>query len=83
MVEDRVTIQLVSALRSRYEAKRQSALAELMVYLRNPAGVGEHSDILDTCDNLVASIAEADDALATLDKHFVVGPMEGASENSQ
>ena len=84
MVEDRITIQMVGALRARYEAQRQSALAELMVYLRNPAGVGEHSSLLDTCSNLISKIADADGAIETLDKHFIVaGPGEVNQESTQ
>lgn len=84
MVEDRITIQMVGALRARYEAQRQSALAELMVYLRNPAGVGEHSSVLDTCSDLISKIADADGALETLGKHFVVaGPEDVGQENTQ
>lgn len=84
MVEDRITIQMVGALRARYEAQRQSALAELMIYLRNPAGVGEHSSVLDTCSDLISKVADADGALETLDKHFIVAGPEGAEqENTQ
>ena len=84
MVEDRITIQMVGALRARYEAQRQSALAELMIYLRNPAGVGEHSSVLDTCSDLISKIADADGALETLDKHFIVAGPEGTDqENTQ
>ena len=84
MVEDRITIQMVGALRARYEAQRQSALAELMIYLRNPAGVGEHSSVLDTCSDLISKIADADGALETLDKHFIVAGPEGIDqENTQ
>ena len=84
MVDDRITIQMVGALRARYEAQRQSALAELMVYLRNPAGVGEHSSVLDTCSDLISKIADADGALETLDKHFIVAGPEGpGQENTQ
>ena len=84
MVEDRITIQMVGALRTRYEAQRQAALAELMIYLRNPSGVGEHSSVLDTCSGLISQISEADEALSTIDKHFIVGPgPEVDQENSQ
>ena len=84
MVEDRITIQMVGALRARYEAQRQSALAELMIYLRNPAGVGEHSSVLDTCSDLISKVADADGALETLDKHFIVaGPEDVGQENTQ
>ncbi len=84
MVEDRITIQMVGALRARYEAQRQSALAELMVYLRNPAGVGEHSSVIDACSDLISKIADADGALETIDKHFIMsGPEEANQENTQ
>jgi hypothetical protein len=40
--------------------------------------------VLDTCSDLISKIADADGALETLDKHFVVaGPEDVGQENTQ
>lgn len=44
--------------------------ANILVYIRNPAGIGEHSDIVETIEKEVAMIAEAEDKIETINKHF-------------
>ena len=70
MIDDGITIQLVTALRTRYEAQRTAAVAELMVFMRNPVGVGDHSTIIDTADSILDSIADAEAKLAMISKYF-------------
>tara|TARA_B100000131_G_scaffold277314_1_gene281075 strand:- start:132 stop:377 length:246 start_codon:yes stop_codon:yes gene_type:complete len=72
MIEERVTIQMVGALKARLEADRAGALAELMVFLRNPTGTGDHSSILDTCDELLSRVSDADGKLALLERTFQI-----------
>ena len=40
------------------------------VYLANPAGIGEHSDVVEAVIAELNKLAEADDRLEMLDKHF-------------
>lgn len=40
------------------------------VYLANPAGIGEHSDVIEAVIAELNKLAEADDRLEMLDKHF-------------
>tara|TARA_B100001094_G_scaffold135787_1_gene131471 strand:+ start:64 stop:264 length:201 start_codon:yes stop_codon:yes gene_type:complete len=40
------------------------------VYLANPAGIGEHSDVVEAVICELNKLAEADDRLEMLDKHF-------------
>jgi hypothetical protein len=40
------------------------------VYLANPAGIGEHSDISDTLLQELDKIANAEDRLSVIKKHF-------------
>ena len=42
------------------------AFANLTNYLNNPAGIGEHPDIVDECEKLVEDISSADGKLQTL-----------------
>ena len=40
-----------------------------MVYFENPAGIGEHPDLQEEMRKQVEAIANAEDALETLDRH--------------
>jgi hypothetical protein len=73
MIDEAITIQMLTALRSDLEAKKRVALAEMMVYLRNPVGVGEHSNFIAELDGLLSTISEASDKIETLDRHFQIG----------
>ena len=50
---------IMNALVVEAEAKEQKALANLQVYMSNPAGIGEHPDVVAECSKLVKDIAEA------------------------
>ena len=40
------------------------------VYLTNPAGIGEHSDILEAIENELNMIAKYEDQVEVLNKYF-------------
>mgnify|MGYP003118582129 CR=1 FL=1 len=50
---------IMNALVAEAEAKEQKAVANLQVYMSNPAGIGEHPDVVAECSKLVKDIAEA------------------------
>jgi hypothetical protein len=59
------------------EATRQHAIAHITkhkmnveVYLNNPVGVGEHSDIMDAIEKEIEEMAKYNDHLEILDKYF-------------
>jgi len=59
------------------EATRQHAIAHIQkhkinveVYLNNPVGVGEHSDIMDAIEKEIEEMAKYNDHLEILDKYF-------------
>jgi len=58
-----------SALEKKYKAEIAEAEANISVYLHNPAGIGEHSDIVAAVDEQVAKLAEAMDKLEALDNY--------------
>lgn len=41
------------------------------VYLNNAAGVGEHTDVVESVEKEIENIAKYDDQLAILNKYFV------------
>tara|TARA_Y100000992_G_C20886966_1_gene314485 strand:+ start:293 stop:496 length:204 start_codon:yes stop_codon:yes gene_type:complete len=44
--------------------------ANLTVYLSNPAGIGEHPDIIEAMRGELSKLAAAEEELDTLSKHF-------------
>ena len=58
--------ELLEALKLRYTAKLYEAKATLEVYLNNPAGIGEHPQILDEMDKQLEQYGTALDKLAVL-----------------
>ena len=61
---------IIDALRKKYEAEIASAKANIDVYNRNPAGIGEHPDLVQAVDTEVVKLADAEDKLNTLNKHY-------------
>tara|TARA_E500000178_G_C16717627_1_gene615686 strand:- start:160 stop:330 length:171 start_codon:yes stop_codon:yes gene_type:complete len=53
-----------------YNAQIDWYKAEVQNYLDNPVAVGEHGNLLETMDSLIAKIAEAEDRLIVLETHF-------------
>ncbi|BCV00916.1 MAG: hypothetical protein CM15mV38_0540 [uncultured marine virus] len=44
--------------------------ANLTVYFDNPAGIGEHPDIIEAMRGELSKLAAAEEELDTLSKHF-------------
>ena len=63
-------MSLLYALMMQYQADIEKAKANINVYLENPAGIGEHADIVSAVDSQVEIIAHAEDKLMVIDKHF-------------
>jgi|TARA_B110000858_G_scaffold72591_1_gene84320 hypothetical protein len=40
------------------------------VYIDNPVAIGDHSNLIDTMDELIGKIADAEDKLIVLETHF-------------
>ena len=57
---------IITALLKEAEAKEAKAIANLQNYLSNPAGIGEHPDIVEECMKLVKDIAEAREVAQTI-----------------
>ena len=61
---------LLNAMRSTLEGRIDYHRANIVVYLENPVGIGEHPDIMEAVESELAKLSEADEKLATLDKYF-------------
>jgi len=55
--------EIRAALILKYSAEVAMAKANIQVYLRHPAGIGEHSDIIGAVDEQVEKAATAEEKL--------------------
>jgi len=63
--------QIVHALILKYEGQIAEAKANIDIYLTNPAGIGEHPEVLEAIHSQLRKIAEAEHHIEVLQKHFV------------
>jgi len=61
---------LLDAVRTHAVGHINKHKANVEVYLHNPAGIGEHSDIVDAVEIELKAMAEYEDQLEMLDKYF-------------
>jgi len=62
--------QLLKAFVSHAQGHIDKHVANVEVYLTNPAGIGEHPDIIEAIESEVKQIAEYDDMLEVAKKYF-------------
>ncbi len=62
--------QLIKAARMHAEGELERAKTNIMVYMNNSTGIGEHSDIVEAIQTELDKMAHANDRLEMLDKHF-------------
>ena len=62
--------RLIKAIRKKYEADMETALATIDIYLANSVGIGEHPQHIEEMDKLLTKISNAQENLDTLEKHF-------------
>ena len=65
-------VEILKALRKKYEADVAAAIANINVYTANPAGIGDHPDIVSAVDCEVVKLAEAADKLNVLIEFYRV-----------
>tara|TARA_R110000796_G_scaffold249600_1_gene377545 strand:- start:2938 stop:3150 length:213 start_codon:yes stop_codon:yes gene_type:complete len=63
-------IKILQSIKKEYEGKKDQEIYDLQVYLNNPVGVGEHSDIAKEIKNKIANIEKLDAQIDTIDKYF-------------
>ena len=62
--------QLVKALLAHAQGDIQKHLANVEVYLTNPAGIGEHSNIVEAIEQEINEIAKYQDQIDIKNKYF-------------
>ena len=62
--------QLIRALISHAQGGIQKHVANVEVYLTNPAGIGEHSNIVEAIEEELNMIAKYQDQIDVINKYF-------------
>ena len=62
--------QLIKALLAHAQGDIQKHVANVEVYLQNPAGIGEHSNIVEAIEQELDIIAKYHDQVEVLNKYF-------------
>lgn len=61
---------LLKAVESHAQGHIDKHIANIEVYLKNPAGIGEHSDIIEAIEIELKVIAEYQDQIDILNRYF-------------
>ena len=75
--------QLIRALLAHAQGDIQKHVANVEVYLTNPAGIGEHSDITEAIETELNIIAKYQDQVDVINKYFKQKPSIPPSDYSQ
>ena len=62
--------QLVKAARMHAEGELERAKTNIMVYMNNATGIGEHSEIVEAIQEELDKMAHAEDRIEMLEKYF-------------
>lgn len=70
MTDKELRLEMIDALKQHAKAHIDKHRMNVEVYLKNPVGVGEHPQIMDTIEKELEEIANYDDQLNVLNKYF-------------
>lgn len=65
-----INVTMYAALKLKYKADFAESKASMLVYLHNPAGIGEHPQHIEEMDKLISKMVDANDKLTLLEKEF-------------
>ena len=61
-----IGLKLLRAVQLDLESKIAKEDANLQVYLENPVGIGEHSDLVEEVSTMIDNISDAEDSLVVV-----------------
>ena len=64
--------QMIKALIAHAQGDIEEHKANIEVYLSNPAGIGEHSDIMEAMEHELDMIAKYMDQIEVIQKYFTI-----------
>ena len=62
--------QMIKALLAHAQGDIEKHKANVEIYLSNPAGIGEHSDIMESIENELNLIAKYQDQIDVIQRYF-------------
>ena len=62
--------QMIKALLAHAQGDIEKHKANVEIYLSNPAGIGEHSDIMESVENELNIIAKYQDQIDVIQRYF-------------
>ena len=65
-----MSAQLCKAARMHAEGELERAKTNIMVYMKQSVGIGEHSDIVEAIQEELDKMAQAEHRLEMIDKYF-------------
>ena len=80
MVQENISNNFLAALQARLQSQKKAGIANLMLYLHNPAGIADHSKIIDELERAITQITEAEEKLRQLESIFSPQPEESGEE---
>ena len=60
--------EIIDSLVKKYKGEIAEARANILIYINNPAGIGEHPDVLAAIDTQVEAMANGQEKLDALQK---------------
>jgi len=72
---------MIRALMLQYQAEVEKAKSNIMVYLKNPVGIGEHPDLAGAIDSQIEIIAHAEDKIEVLKKYYSDEAAQSPNDN--
>ena len=63
----------LSAVVAAFQAQRETALAQISLFINNPAGVADHNNFVEEIQSCVTQLTEATAALNTIQTTFSFG----------
>ena len=64
--------QIVNALIAHAQGDIQKHKMNVEVYLKNPVGIGEHSNVMEAIEEELNMIAKYEDQVSVIKKHFLI-----------
>ena len=63
---------MISALLAHAQGDIQKHKMNVEVYLKNPVGIGEHSNVMEAIEEELNMIAKYEDQVSVIKKHFLI-----------
>ena len=70
MTSEQIREMMVLSLKNYAKGHIDKHIANVEIYLHNPAGIGEHSDIVESVEKELMEVAKYDDVLEMIEKYI-------------